>query len=732
MNLLQSFFQKGATPEAITAVNEHDCIEFQNVVDGANSCFMMTDAELKIVYANDAVLNMLRPVEKQLQESLPNFKVDNIVGQSIDVFHKQPSHQRNILAHLTKPHTTEINVGSLSFKLTIIPVTDKQGHNVGMVVEWIDQTQLLLSKGMLDAMDRSMAVIQFRPDGTIVNANENFLKTTGYSLDEIVGKHHRMFMDEKERTSQEYKQFWHDLAEGKLHSGQYRRISRQGEEIWLQASYNPIFNTAGKVTGVVKYATDITQESLQNADYAGQIEAIGKSQAVIEFDLDGTIRTANENFLKTLGYALDDIQGRHHRMFVEHDYANSDDYRQFWAKLASGKHHVGEYKRIGNNGKVVWIQASYNPILGTNGKPFKVVKYATDITDRKEAIEAVRKTLTALSGGDLTARIDQQFEGEFKILTEAINGFTEELATTISQINQAINTINNASGDIASGNSDLSSRTVEQAASLEETAASLEQLTSTVKLNSENAAQANGLAAEASKIAADGGSVIDRVVDNMSQINESANKISDIIGVIDGIAFQTNILALNAAVEAARAGEQGRGFAVVASEVRSLAQRSAEAAKDIKELISASVTRIESGNELASQSGETMQKVVNSIKRVNDIMAEIAAASAEQSDGINEINRAVAQMDEVTQQNASLVEEAAAAAESLQDQSDQLTERMGKFQLGEDKQVKFERRLKKADHAASKTVSKIIEKAAKVSVKPQSDNAIVESDWGEF
>ena len=282
-------------------------------------------------------------------------------------------------------------------------------------MEWIDQTELLLSNGMLDALDRSQAIIQFRSDGTIVKANDNFLQTTGYRLDEIVGKHHSIFMHEQDKNSAEYKQFWKEMADGQFNSGQYRRINKQGEEIWLQASYNPIVNTAGKVMGVVKYASDITEQSLRNADYAGQIEAIHKAQAVIEFNLDGTIRTANDNYLKTVGYSLADIKGRHHRMFVEHDYGNSEEYRQFWSRLEmdsilEGRRELQTMARSGSS----FVQPHY----GFQWQTFKVVKYATDITDRKEAINAVRETMTALSEGDLTVNIDRKFEGEFQILTE--------------------------------------------------------------------------------------------------------------------------------------------------------------------------------------------------------------------------------------------------------------------------------------------------------------------------
>ncbi|GLR71482.1 hypothetical protein GCM10007852_23900 [Agaribacter marinus] len=299
----------------------------------------------------------------------------------------------------------------------------------------------------------------------------------------------------------------------------------------------------------------------------------------------------------------------------------------------------------------------------------------------ESGLNEVSNVLLAISEGDLTKRINSDFKGTFNDLKNYCNTTNENLVSVISKIREASDTINNASSEIAQGNSDLSTRTEQQASSLEETASSMEELTSTVRLNAENANQANGLASQAVDVAGNGGALIQQVVTTMASINESAQKISDIIGVIDGIAFQTNILALNAAVEAARAGEQGRGFAVVASEVRTLAQRSANAAKDIKDLISDSVTKVESGNELVSQSGETMQEIVVAIQRVNDIMSEIAAASAEQASGIDEVSKAVSQMDEMTQQNAALVEEAAAAAESMRGQAGDLNSQVGTFKL---------------------------------------------------
>ncbi|NQE49090.1 methyl-accepting chemotaxis protein [Herbaspirillum rubrisubalbicans] len=294
--------------------------------------------------------------------------------------------------------------------------------------------------------------------------------------------------------------------------------------------------------------------------------------------------------------------------------------------------------------------------------------------------EAVQ-VATAVAAGDLTVQIAATSKDETGVLLASLKSMNDNLHRIVSLVREGTDTINTASSEIATGNLDLSSRTEEQAGALEETASAMEELTSTVKQNADNARQANTLAETASQVAIQGGSVVSEVVQTMSQINDASRKIVDIISVIDGIAFQTNILALNAAVEAARAGEQGRGFAVVASEVRTLAQRSAAAAKEIKGLIDTSVERVDNGSRLVEQAGHTMEEVVASVKRVTDVVAEITAASGEQSDGIEQINQAIVQMDEVTQQNAALVEEAAAAAQSLQEQSGRLVETVSIFKL---------------------------------------------------
>jgi methyl-accepting chemotaxis protein len=602
------------------------------------------------------------------------------------------------------------------------PILDGKRKPVKVVKFATDITQQKVQsadyEGQLAAIGMSQAVIEFSLDGKILNANENFLKTLGYALDEVKGQHHSMFVDPDYRQSTEYRLFWEKLGRGEYDSNQYKRIAKGGREIWIQASYNPIRDLNGKPFKVVKYATDITQQKLQSADYEGQLAAISKAQAVIEFGLDGKILTANENFLKVLGYTLDEIKGHHHSMFVETGYRQSPDYRLFWEKLGRGEYDAGQYKRIGKGGTEIWIQASYNPIMDANGKPFKVVKYATDVTAAvkaseamQQAVQQVQDAVGAAKENDLTHRVPIDGKtGEIGALCTGVNGLLDTMTTVVTKIRNSAREVSSASAEISASTTDLSQRTEEQAASLEETSASMEQMSATVKKNAENAQQANQSAAGTRDVADRGGQVVAKAVDAMARIEESSRKISDIIGVIDEIARQTNLLALNAAVEAARAGEAGRGFAVVASEVRSLAQRSSQAAKDIKDLITNSNNQVKDGVDLVSKAGTALTEIVESIKKVAGIVSDIASASAEQAAGIEQVNKALTQMDEVTQQNSALVEENAATAKTLEQQSKAMDDEVSVFRVDDS-----EDRAPAAKHAAApKPVETRLAKTAEI------------------
>lgn len=580
----------------------------------------------------------------------------------------------------------DADAGSLWRSLTALFISRRAAQGAAASAALQRQAEL---EHQVKALHRVQAVIEFHLDGTIVHANDNFLQTLGYTLEEIQGKHHAMFVDAEYAQSREYRDFWANLGRGEFDAGQYRRIGKGGREIWIQASYNPVFDSNGRPYKVVKFATDITAQKFQAADFAGQLAAINKSQAVIEFDLEGRILAANENFLAAMGYALEEVRGQHHSMFADPEHRQSAEYRAFWAKLGRGEYDAGQYKRLGKGGREVWIQASYNPIYDMNGRPFKVVKYATDITAQvrdtlalQQAVAQTREVVAAAQAGDLTGHIATQDKtGPIAELCEGINALVETMAGIIAQIKLAADTIAVGASEIAEGNSDLSVRTEQQAASLEETAVSMKGLTTTVRRTADNARQANQLAGGAVEVAAQGGQVVHEVVSTMSLINDSSRRIVDIIGVIDGIAFQTNILALNAAVEAARAGEHGRGFAVVASEIRSLSQRSAEAAKEIKQLIGDSVEKVGAGTRQVESAGRTMDEIVVSVKRVSDLMADISTAAQQQSEGIEQINQVVEHIDESTQQNAALVEEASAAARSMEEQSTRLLQTVAAFRV---------------------------------------------------
>ena len=537
------------------------------------------------------------------------------------------------------------------------------------------------AKAVLDAMSKSQAIIEFDLTGKILTANANFCQAIGYQLNEIVGQHHRMFVDPSEASSAEYGEFWARLGRGEFDRKQYKRIAKGGREIWIEASYNPVFR-GGKPYKVVKFATDITAQKLKSAEDAGKLAALSRAQAIIEFTPNGDILTANENFLATLGYSLGEIQGKHHAMFCEREYTVSDDYRRFWLRLAGGEFVTDEFLRVGRGGKKIHIQASYNPIFDMNGKVFKVVKFATDVTARVNNVDQLAEALQALSDGDLTQNVGTPFIPTLEKLRVDFNSATAKLRAAIQSVAENASAIAAGAQQIRSASDDLSKRTEQQAASVEETAAALEEITTTVADSSQRAQEAGHLVQKTRDNAERSGTVVRSAVEAMGKIESSSSEIGNIIGVIDEIAFQTNLLALNAGVEAARAGDAGKGFAVVAQEVRELAQRSAKAAKEIKDLINASNEHVKRGVNLVGETGKALEEIVGQVQQVNANVGAIVEGSKEQATGLKEINTAVNTMDQGTQQNAAMVEEATAAAHSLSKEADSLFQLVGQFNIG--------------------------------------------------
>ena len=600
--------------------------------EGSSSAMMIIDRDFIVTHSNQATKKLFTDNAALFRTIWPDFNPNEILGTCIDMFHKNPAHQRQMLSDPSRlPFTTDISIGELKISLYVSAVFDAEKNYVGNVLEWDDVTEQRLNKGIIEIIDKYQGTIEFDLDGKITQANENFLNVVGYSLDEIRGKHHSMFVFEEEKRSAAYREFWDGLNRGNIQSGKFRRMNSRGKEVWIDASYNPILDVNGKPFKVVKIAKDITEAEQQAQQRA----------------------------------AMEQEQSR--------------------------------------------------------------------------VVDVLTVGLKQLSEGDLTNRLEEPFAQEYEALRQSYNTTVDKLQDALRGVIDNAGGIHTGASEVSQAADDLSRRTENQAATLEQTAAALDELTASVKSAAEGATKANDVVSEAKQNAESSGAVVQTAVTAMSEIEKSSSQISQIIGVIDDIAFQTNLLALNAGVEAARAGEAGRGFAVVASEVRALAQRSSDAAKEIKQLISTSSQHVEKGVDLVGQAGSALKEIVASVSDINSLVSEIASSAKEQSTGITEINTAVNQMDQGTQQNAAMVEETTAASHSLTQEADELVNLVSRFKTDKDgsagaKPTKASPRVPTTESSTSNVIQQQKRAAAFVNGSAALDITASEQedDWEEF
>lgn len=591
----------------------------KSALDVCDTNVMMADADFNIVYMNDSVQKMMQSAESDLKKDLPNLDASNLLGQNIDVFHKNPAHQRGMIDGLREVYRGRIKVGGRTFGLIATPIFNDKRERLGTVVEWDDMTERLAQEAIAAtqaaenarikvALDSVTAnVMMADADRNIIYANDAVLDTLRNAQDDLRKELPNFNVDNLMGGSidQFHKNPQHQMSMLDRLTGTHKATIEVGGR-HMALIVNPVLGEDGERLGSVVEWADKTAE------------------VAIEREMDGLIAAANDGDLRSR-IELDNKTG-------------------FFRTLSEG----------------------LNTLLDKTGS------FVSDMSAMFEA----------MADGDLTKSISNDYRGEFDLIKTNANNTVAKLTEVMTKVQNASGSVRTSSSEVAQGSDDLSRRTESQASSLEETASSMEQITSTVKQTSDNANQANTLASEAKVKAESGGQVVEDAVKAMAEILESSNKINDIIGVIDEIAFQTNLLALNAAVEAARAGEQGRGFAVVAGEVRTLSQRSAAAAKEIKDLIRDSVNKVESGSVLVNQSGETLADIVSAVEKVAVMIQDVSNAAREQNSGISQINQAIAQMDEMTQQNAALVEETSAASRAMSEEATNMNNLISFFRLG--------------------------------------------------
>jgi methyl-accepting chemotaxis protein len=490
--------------------------------------------------------------------------------------------------------------------------------------------QLADCAAQVAAISRSHEIIEYSMDGIILDANQRFLGANGYTLAELKGKHFTAIADDAMRQDPEYtaacRALWEKLNRGEFVNGEGRRRTADGKELWIHYSYNPILDSAGKPYKVVNYFWNITEQKMIEIDLKREMAAIHKAQAVIEFSLDGTVLTANENFLNALGYSLDEIKGKHHSMFVDEAYRRRPEYKELWARLNRGEHVANEFKCIGKGGKEIWIQASYNPIFDLNGKPLKVVNYATDVSDRVRTAQEVEEISQSLA----------RASDELTVTSQQMSANAEETSVEANVVSASAHQVNKNLQTVATGS---------------------EEMSASIKEIAKNAHESAKVATDAVKVAEE----TNRIV---TQLGDSSTEIGQVIKVITSIAQQTNLLALNATIEAARAGEAGKGFAVVANEVKELAKQTAQATQDISRKIEA--IQGDSKNAVAA-----IAHISDVINQVNEIASTIATAVEEQNATTNEMARNVSEAargsGEITKNIAGVAEAARSTSQGAND-----------------------------------------------------------------
>ena len=624
-NILVGKKDKGVREE----INVASTIEDERksaTLESVNSCVMVTDERNIIVDVNAAALNLMRDAEADLRKELPNFSAAGLVGSNMGMFQKDPAHQISRLETLSSRYKDQITVGARTFELTANPIFNEQKIRLGTVVEWFDATEKLSRK-----------------------------------------------KKEKLQTEQEKKIA---AANARIRSA----LDRVSSNVML-----------ADADGIIVYANDSVKSMLRAAesDIRTEIGSFSADKIVgCNFDIFHKNPAHQRNLLGALSatYRAQIAVGNRTFKLVVNPVFDDENSRQGtvieWSDLTSEL----AFENVVDSTISAAVAGELSGRIDLVGREGFIAKISTGINRLLDIFEKVLNDTSAsiseLSEGRLTRMVATEYSGSYDKLKHDINQTIAKLVEVVSEISETGMVVKEYAREISSGNANLSQRTEEQAASLEETSAAMEQITTTVQQNAANASQANTLARGARETAENGGAVVGKAISAMEAISKSSNKINDIIGVIDEIAFQTNLLALNAAVEAARAGDQGRGFAVVADEVRSLAGRSATAAKEIKELIRDSSERVQEGSDLVNKSGETLEEIVIAVKKVNDIVAEISTASDEQTTGLDEISKALGEMDEMTQQNSALVEEAAAASEALGNQAENLDKLISFFDTG--------------------------------------------------